>query len=483
MKTLKFTQSLGIIVIIGLVVCTFGFNYSTPKTSQKQTQLQPAHFIPPDTNVFLGKSTVQTKGLITYTTGLDNPYYFIDSARKTGYLYLEAKARKFVEESSTRLPLNIALVLDRSGSMSGDKMSYVLQAAKFVVDNLSSEDYLSIIAYDDMVTIVHPSSKITDKSSIKAKIDRVYSNGSTNLSGGTLEGYAQVKSTFRKECVNRVLLLSDGLANVGITDTAQLQKITRDRNLEHGISLSTFGVGTDYNEDLMTGMAEYGSGNYYFIDAPDKIPQIFQKELMGLLNVVAQNAVMEIELPEGTTLDYVFGYKYELKGNKVLVNFRDIYSEETKGVLVKFSIKDKTEAPLTFATLLKYDDAQTGERVELKSAEIRMATRDYEQYRTHNNETVLQQIVVFEANRRMEMAMREVDLGNYSNARSLMIENTTYIQQMSGVVNVNKEMLVTDSLNRGYANDIKDIEHKGVEERKQLQKSKKEENYKMKKKK
>lgn len=483
MKAFKLIPLLGIIAFIGLAASTLGFNYSTPNLNQPIAHLAFAHFLPSDTHVFLSKSTVKTQGLITFSTGLDNSYYLIDSANKTGYLYLEAKAGKFVSENNTRLPLNISLVLDHSGSMSGDKMAYVLQAAKFVVDNLSSEDYLSVVVYDDEVTIVHPSSKVTDKAAIKSKIDRVYSSGSTNLSGGTLEGYAQVQSTFRKECVNRVLLLSDGLANVGITDTAQLQKITRDRNLEYGISLSTFGVGTDYNEDLMTGMAEYGSGNYYFIDAPDKIPQIFQKELMGLLNVVAQNAVMEIELPDGVTLNYVFGYKYELKGNKVVVNFRDIYSEETKGVLVKFSMKDKVEAPLTFTSLLKYDDAQTGTRIELKNTETRLATRDYNIYRTHNNEQVLQQVVVFEANRRMEIAIREVDLGNYSNARSLMIENTVYLQKMSGVVNVNKEILVMDSLNRGYTNDIKDIEHKGVEERKQLQKSKKEDNYKMKKKK
>lgn len=481
MKTLKLTPLSGIIAIIGLAVCALSFNYSAPKPGQSQTNAG-THFIPPDTNVFLSKSTIKTQGLITFSTGLDNSYYMTDSSN-SGYLYLEAKAAKFVPENNTRLPLNISLVLDHSGSMSGDKMAYVLQAAKFVVDNLSSEDYLSVVVYDDEVTIVHSSSKVTDKSAIKAKIDRVYSGGSTNLSGGALEGYAQVKSTFRKECVNRVLLLSDGLANVGITDTAQLQKITRDRNLEHGISLSTFGVGTDYNEDLMTGMAEYGSGNYYFIDAPDKIPQIFQKELSGLLNVVAQNAVMEIELPEGVMLDYVFGYKYEYKDNKVLVNFRDIYSEETKGVLVKYSIKKKMDLPLTFSTQLKYDDAQTGARIELKNTDTRLATRDYTIYRTHNNEQVLQQIVLFEANRRMEMAMREVDLGNYTNARSLMIENTVYLQKMSGLVNVNKEIIVIDSLNRSYSNGIKDIENKGVEERKRIQKSNKEENYKMKKKK
>jgi Ca-activated chloride channel homolog len=478
MKISKLTSLVSLLAIIVVAICAFSFT----SKHQYQTVTVSNHLLP-DTNVFMGQSTIKTNGLITFTTGLDNGYYLIDSANKTGYIYLETKAGKFVPVNNTRLPLNIALVLDHSGSMMGAKMDYVKEAAKFVVDNLSSEDYLSIIVYDDEVTILQPSAKVTDKAAIKALIARVQADGSTNLSGGTLEGYSQVKTAFRSECVNRVLLLSDGLANVGITDTAQLQKIARDRNLEHSISLSTFGVGADYNEDLMTAMAEFGSGNYYFIEAPDKIPQIFEKELSGLLNVVAQNAVMELELPQGTTLDYVFGYKYEQKGNKIFINFRDVYSDETKGVLVKFAIKDKTDAPLIFNTQLKYDDAQTTQRVVLNNTDTRQPTNDYALYRINGNEPVVQQIVVFEANRRMEMAMREVDLGNYSSARSLMQQNTVYIQKMSGVVKVNKEIILMDSINTGYNNNIKNIEQKGTSERKRLQKSSKEENYKVKKKK
>lgn len=469
-----------------LVIAIIGLGFSTgirtnslkraPITGYKQMQV-------PDTNVFLGTSTVKTKGLITFTTALINTYYMAEIPNKTGYMYLEAKAAKYVNESSKRLPLNISLVLDHSGSMAGAKMQNVKEAAKFVVDNLGSDDYLSIIIYDDAVTILHDATKVTDKALIKAKIDNVRDEGSTNLSGGMLEGYEQVKKNYKKDYVNRVLLLSDGLANVGITDTAQLQKIASNKNLEHGISLSTFGVGADYNEDLMTGMAEYGSGNYYFIESPDKIPQIFERELKGLLNVVAQNVKMELEIPFGVTLMDVFGYKFEQKGTKVVINFRDVYSEETKAVLIKYQINDGVDKPLNFLAKLEFDDAKTGERASLQNDEPQTPTTDYDLYRTHGNEVVYQQITLFEANRRMELAMREVDLGHYDEARVLMRQNTVYINQMVGLINVNKEILVMDSVNAAYNNSLKDLEQKSENDRKNIQKSSKQRNYDMKKKK
>lgn len=466
-----------------LVVATLVLSFSTRMSSNtKHRALHPLVQMP-DTNVFLSKTTVKSKGLITFTTAINNTYYMADSANKTGYIYLEAKAAKYVNEGSKRLPLNISLVLDHSGSMSGAKMQNVKEAAKFVVDNLSGEDYLSIIVYDDDVTILQEATSVTDKALIKAKIDQVRDEGSTNLSGGMLEGYEQVKKNFKKEYVNRVLLLSDGLANVGITDSAQLQKIANNKNLEHGISLSTFGVGADYNEDLMTGMAEYGSGNYYFIESPDKIPQIFERELKGLLNVVAQNVTMELEIPFGATLVDVFGYKFEQKGTKVVVNFRDVYSEETKAVLIKYHINDGVDKSLNFLAELKFDDAKTGERVSLQNDEPQTPTRDYALYRTHGNEMVYQQITLFEANRRMELAMREVDLGHYDEARVLMRQNTVYLNQMMGFVNVNKEILVMDSVNMAYNISLKDLEQKSEHDRKNIQKNSKQRNYDMKKKK
>jgi len=117
-------------------------------------------------------------------------------------------------------------------------------------------------------------------------INRVSPRGSTNLGGGMIEGYRQVERFASKEFTNRVILLSDGLANQGITDPRQLNSIAR-RNRIHSISLTTMGVGLDYNENLMVGLAEYGGGSYYFIEHPRSIAHILNKEFNSLSSILA----------------------------------------------------------------------------------------------------------------------------------------------------------------------------------------------------
>ncbi|GBL36031.1 uncharacterized protein YfbK [Filimonas sp.] len=127
------------------------------------------------------------------------------------------------------------------------------------------------------------------------------------------------------------MLLSDGLANQGIVDPNQIQKIIRSKNNVEGISISTFGVGRDYNEDLMTSMAETGTGNYYFIDNAAEIAGIFKKELNNLSEVMAQNAELKITIPEYVNIDRVYGQPYDQQGRTLTIKLHDIFSQETKG--------------------------------------------------------------------------------------------------------------------------------------------------------
>jgi Ca-activated chloride channel family protein len=156
-----------------------------------------------------------------------------------------------------------------------------------------------------------------------------------------LEGFNQVKITRKEGYVNRVLLLTDGLANVGITDPSQLYNIVQRQLQENGIGLSTFGVGADYNEELLLQLAERGGANYYFIETPDQIPQLFARELQGLLSVVAQNAMLHITFPsEFLSVAKVFGYLHQVSGNKLSINFNDVFSGEEKAIIVKFNVNN-----------------------------------------------------------------------------------------------------------------------------------------------
>ncbi len=358
----------------------------------------------------------------------ENNYWLKSSPKNDFFVYFESQAEKF-ESNIKRIPLNISLVIDRSGSMGGDKLAFVKKAVKFIIDNLSKDDILSIVQYDDKVEVVSASAKVENKADLHHKVDQIFERNYTNLSGGMLEGFAQVQSTQKQGYVNRVLLLSDGLANEGITDPAQLQNMVQKKFRENGIALSTFGVGADFNEELMRNLSEYGGGNYYFIETPDKIPQIFAEELSGLLSVVAQNAKLSILFPnEYFKCTKVYGYPAEINQHEVKVNFNDVFSEEKKAVLVKFELLKGFEKVLSFDAALDYDDVvKRLEKVKSSFSITLSFTTDENLFRTSVNQQVLEQIVSFVSNDMFEAAVLKADVQDFENAKNMILQVKAYL--------------------------------------------------------
>ena len=204
----------------------------------------------------------------------------------------------------------------------------------------------------------------------------------------------------RRDHINRVLLISDGLANIGLTDETSIRRLVQQYKDRDGITLSSFGVGLDYNEILMTGMAETGAGNYYFIDTPDKMAGVFEKELNGLMKVAAQNAQLTIHLPKGVRLEKVYAFPYELKGDEVTIHFRDLFSEETKGVLLRFAINDGIQNRLMFRSTLHYQDVKDGRAKNLVHDNTLAPVQDNNFYLTDFNRQVMEQMVLFTARRK-----------------------------------------------------------------------------------
>ncbi len=415
---------------------------------------------------------------LTLKTGFDHSKFMLNESGTTGYYYVEAKAAPIDVERSTRAPLNISLVIDRSGSMAGEKLAHAKLAAQYVIDQLSPNDYVSIVQYDDEVQVVATSNKVGDKQLLKRQIEAIQVNGNTNLGGGMQMGFQQVRSTLHGGYVNRVLLLSDGLANKGITDPHTLQNIARNENLQNGITISTFGLGLDYNENLMTHLAEYGSGNYYFIRTPQEISGIFKKELNGLTTIAAQNAMLTVDLPAGLTLTKVFGHKYEQSGNRIMVNFRDIAAGETKAVLLKFMVQGQA-SKYGIATTLTYDDAivdrQVGHRVA--AMDYLSAATSVEDFGQSISKSVNSQVVLYESNERLEEAMQQVDAGNFEVARQKVRENDAYLQSNSKYLENNPELQSQYYNNSSYESQIKNVETMGAADRNLMQKSTKSTNY------
>lgn len=426
-----------------------------------------------------GKSVSSANSIIRFTTGLHNHYYPVHSANTTGYLYVETRLEKFFNDNARRIPLNISIVIDHSGSMEGIKMGYAKKAAKGIIDGLRSDDIISVVIYDNYVDTVQSPVNVIDKEKIKAKIDRITARGSTNLWGGTEQGYQYVQKNYKPGYINRVLLISDGRANTGLTDSALIHiKVQRYKD-DEGISLSTFGVGLDYNETLMTDMAETGAGNYYFIDAPDKLALIFDKELNGLMSVAAQNAELKITLPEGVKIQKGYPLQFRQQGNEITVKLRELSSEETRATLFTFTIPGNIDTALKFISALTYTDVKEGKEKTLINENFLAPVKNPEVYLTHFNRQVMEQSVLFTASEKLETAMNLMEKGNYNSAKQYITENSAYLKENLMYVKDCEALMRLDSLNTNYQKLYYSASSISADSVKKVQKANKAENYKL----
>jgi Ca-activated chloride channel family protein len=166
--------------------------------------------------------------------------------------------------------------------MHGAKLEQAKHAAALLAARLWPEDVMSVVAYDDEVVTVAEPGTGAEQTELAARLSALEPGGTTNLSGGWLQGRALVASRARAACVNRIILLTDGLANVGITDPEQLLGLCMGA-LEDGITTTTVGFGEDYDEALLRHMADAGGGGTYYIERPDQAPTVLAAELEGLL--------------------------------------------------------------------------------------------------------------------------------------------------------------------------------------------------------
>jgi len=237
-----------------------------------------------------------------------------------------------VESASEHLerpPLDLAIVLDRSGSMAGEKIRFAHEAIFQVIDRLLPTDQLALVAYDDTVEVVFPRSPVVDPLVMRARASTIGPRGSTNLSAGLIEGLQQLRDGAG---VHRALLISDGLANVGVTSPDSLASIAAQAPA-HGRSVSAFGVGVDFNEEVLRAVADGGSGYYSFIESPDRIPDVLLEELGELGAVVAQNLLVEFQ-SSGCEVTGVLGFQ----GAKLPAQAGDVLAGGRRSVLLALSV-------------------------------------------------------------------------------------------------------------------------------------------------
>ncbi len=281
---------------------------------------------------------------------------------------LEIRAQSAKTQQARRPSLNLALVLDNSGSMEGDKLEYVKQAACYVLDRLDEQDQVAIVVYDDQVRVLAHSVPVTNSNRFELKrvITRIISGGGTNLADGWLFGCREVAQTARENTINRTLLLTDGQANVGCTDADILSQYAFDLYRD-SIITSTFGVGIGFNEQLLEAMANKGGGNFYYIDTPGRIAEIFMKEFNQLVGLAARKVEVVLDIPVCISWQVLGGWQAEYKSGKLHIFVGDMLAAKTQDIYLKLDIPALTSSELSLNGRI-YGQGEPGQVVEAEAS-------------------------------------------------------------------------------------------------------------------
>jgi Ca-activated chloride channel family protein len=328
---MKKTQMKPLILIGCLIAATCAaLAYSSPKTASSSGT-------PP--------KTIQSQsGILSLSAHLTQDKV-ISGGDGTLGMALSVSADDVLKDGKeARRHVDMVIVLDRSGSMQGQKIQDARQAVAELLNQLSPQDRFALVSYSSGV---HRHSDLMDmtpanRSWMLSQVSGIAASGGTNLGGGLEEGIAVMVKAQKKGNLGRLVLISDGLANEGITDPAALGRMAAI-SVEKEFAVSTVGVGNDFNEYLMTSLADQGTGRYYYLETPESFANVFQKEYRDTASAVATALEVRIPLTSGVSLTDAAGYPIQIQDNSAVFYPGDLLSGQTRKLFLTFNVPTGSE--------------------------------------------------------------------------------------------------------------------------------------------
>jgi Ca-activated chloride channel family protein len=370
---------------------------------------------------------------ISLTCRLNKAHLPVMNTQQLVYVLVEAIPGAAMAQ--VQMPLNLSLVLDKSGSMQGKKIQNLREAAKLVVDRLGPLDTISIVAFSDKKYLIAENQPVADKEDLKKKIDRIRDGGGTAISGGMGQGLAELDKAMSPDKISRMLLLTDGQT---FGDEKQCKRLGQQAD-DKGIVVNALGLGDDWNEELLDDIAEASGGVADFIDSPDKIVAFFDKAVQSMQDTVVQNAQMILRLANGVTPRQIWqvlpmisslGYR-PLSDRDVQVALGELEKGQPRSLLVELLVGARPAGTYRIAQAeISYDVPGlklTGEKVK---ADILLDfTSEAAQAKQYDAEVmnIVEKVTAFKLQTR---ALEEAKMGNVAGASQALRAAATRLLEM-----------------------------------------------------
>lgn len=379
--------------------------------------------------------------------------------------------------------VNLAVVIDRSGSMQGNKIAYTREAIIGALNLLSPDDIITVVAYDSDVNVVVPATKMADKDDVVEAIRAIQPGGNTALFAGVSKAAAELRKFKDPRRVNRIIVLSDGLANVGPSAPGELASLGASLRKEN-ITVSTMGLGLGYHEDLMLELAAHSGGNHHFVQQERNLAQAFQQEFSDLLSVMAQEIDIRVQVPGEVVPTRVLGNVADINGQSVVSRISQIYAGQTRSVLIEVEIpsefaRSEEEAGHPAQKLLAnvevtYRDMVSGQQERMPGQVEVQFSEDSAAIQKSLNNPVMADVVYLFGNEQNKMATQLLDQGDVEGCRAMLIRNRQFLAAYAEELQCQKleESARLNSLQLDALNGVKSsdapaalISRKGMRER------------------
>jgi len=378
--------------------------------------------------VLAGAQSLKASEQVKVDVAVAKPY-LLAGQKQTSYIRVGLTGIP-INDTGRRTAVNVAIVLDKSGSMTGEKLRKAKDAAFASIDRLGPNDIVSVIAYDQTVDVLVPATKVSDRQTLRASIEKLSAGGSTALFAGVSKGAAEVRKFLDRQRVNRIILLSDGQANVGPSSPADLGNLGASL-IKEGISVTTLGLGLDYNEDLMTQLARKSDGNHYFIENSTDLARQFGYEFDDVLSVVAQEVTVGITCGPGVRPIRVLGREADITGQTVTTYVNQVYGNQEKYVLLEVEVPAQqagTEQNLANVNVSYVNMASKNPDKIARVASTRF-TGSASLVESSTNATVMTSAIEQIAVERNKQAVLLRDQGKIEEARKVLLDNAAFLSE------------------------------------------------------